>query len=100
MVKCGKLVATKVKHLTDKEIEDFVVGSFSAFVKLRVFIYGYIYEEGEGVSIIGPVEQLYKLCGGQTFDTQFDFEKYMDSTNKFWLADYTGKSPVIQCMTR
>lgn len=100
MFKCGKLIATNKKYLTDKEIEDFVIGSFQAFCKLRVFLYGYIYEEGEGVYLIGPPEELRKVCGGQPFDTQFDFEEYMDSTNKFWLANYTGKSPVIQRMTR
>lgn len=104
MIKCGRLLVQSEKPLTQKQIEDFVIGSFSALVELKILIYGYIYVQNEGIYIIGPVEELQKVRSPSAYlDTNFDFEKYINTTTDdiFWASDYLNvKGPTIMRMQR
>lgn len=101
---CGRLLVKSTKPLTIKEVEDFVIGSFSALVELNVLIYGYTYTPGEGIYILGPIEELTRVKSPTaTLEENFNFEKYIDdlADGIFWLADYLNiKGPTIMRMQR
>lgn len=104
MIKCGRLLVQSAKPLTQKQIEDFVIGSFSALVDLKIFVYGYIYVQNEGIYVVGPVEELRKVSSPSAYlDTDFDFENYINTTTDdiFWASDYlNAEGPTIMRMQR
>ena len=104
MIKCGRLLVESAEPLTQKQIEDFVIGSFSAFIQLNVFVYGYIYEKNEGIYVVAPVEELQKVRSPNArLDNNFDFENYINTTKDdiFWVSDYLNdKGPTILRMQR
>ena len=61
MIKCGKVMLRRDAHMTEKECDDWAIGSFSAFEDMQIFIYGYIYKEGEGLYLIAPREEIARL---------------------------------------
>lgn len=104
MNKCGRLLVEADSPLTQKQIEDFVIGSFSALVELKVIVYGYIYEKDKGIYVVGPIEELERVCSPTAyFDRDFDFEKYINTTKDdiFWATDYLNeKGPTVLRMYR
>ena len=103
MIKCGKVMLRRCAHMTEKECDDWAIGSFSAFADMQVVIYGYIYKEGEGLYLIAPKEEIarVKVLKNEIVE-DFDFEEYIQHTDdRFWTIDYFNvKGPTLQKMSK
>lgn len=89
--------------MTEKECDDWAIGSFSAFADTKVFIYGYIYEEGQGLYLLAPREEIKRIRVLQNeIVIDFDFEEYIEhASGTFWVANYlTTEGPTLQKMIK
>lgn len=103
MIECGKVMLRRQSHMTEQERDDWAIGTFSAFIDLEVFIYGYIYKEGEGLYLIAPREEIARVRALQNEIVEdFDFEAYIETTDdSFWTIDYFNeKGPTLQKMSK
>lgn len=101
MLKAARVLTKCNKPLTQKQIEDFAIGVFSACYDLHVMLYGFDYEEGVGIYSIGPRAELEKMKNTNIED--FDLEDYIKNSKKelFWLADWSDPTnPKLNRMFR
>lgn len=89
--------------MTEEECDSWAIGSFQAFAELKLFIYGYIYEEGQGLFLLAPKEEIARIKIFQNENViDFDFENYIaNADGRFWMANYlTDKGPTLQKMIK
>ena len=90
----ARILTHTKQPLTQKQVEDFIIGCFKGLQKLNVMIYGFYYDKGAGIYTVGPREELEKLNNSNIED--FDFSNYIRTTKDkmFWLANYEDEPKI------
>lgn len=81
---------TKASHkLNISQIQDFIIPCTEWLFKKEIVFYGFYYEEGEGIYLVGPREELKKVENKNGIE-DFDFTNYIKTTNHqvYWIMDW------------